>query len=219
MCRVWQVAGRPRDLRIGKTEPVPIETVPRRWTIVTWLVAGVGDAETIVREIEPHEADAIALQSVAERTVDEIAAALGLAHAWDLSHYRRSRLLPGSAVGLAVLTPHRLGATERTVSNEHRSTWSTKRRIAQRANVERADHSAYRIVHVVGPSSTNWPDDAMPTITVRPEQVGIDPERAVEPPTGATLVEHTTLRPVAGAAPMLAATWEMPWVVGDFPVG
>ena len=193
----------------------------RRWTIATWLVgSAAGETEAVVRALESVGADAIALQSLGERDLEQIAAALGFTHAWELSHYPRSRLFPGSGVGLAVITPHRVTGSHASVSNEHRSTWSPKRRIEHVAVVERPDHSAYAIAHSVGPTvEVASPSGPVPTVIIRPEQVGVDPGRAVELPEHATPVGDEVVRPVAGAAELQVVTFEMPWVQGDFPVG
>lgn len=197
-----------------------METVPRRWTIATWLVPHAGDdTEAIVRALDASAADAIALQSVRERSLVEIGAALGMHHSWELSHHPRSRLLPGSAVGLAVLSPHHVTDSHSTVTNEHRSTWSTKRRIVQTALVERADHSASAIRHALGPvRSDHAPHGGMPMVRIRPEQVGVDASRAVELPPGSETIAAETSRPVADGAHLLSVTFELPWVQGDFPV-
>jgi hypothetical protein len=194
-------------------------TVNRRWTIATWLVAGAKPPpDGAVAALAHVDADAIALQSVGKRDVDEVAAALGMHCTWACSHYPRTRLFPGSAVGLAVLTPHRISFSDRHVVTGGRSAWSRSRRIAQNATVERSDHSAYTISHaaerVVGPAT---PSGAAPSIIIRPPQVGVDDKRAIELPTGASMVTSVASTPIERAAAMLVVTFEMPWVQGDFP--
>ena len=165
---------------------MPIETVLRRWTVATWLLAGVDDFESVAHALEPLAADAIALQSLHERDADTIAAALGMQMAWEVSHYPRSRILVGTSVGLAVLTPHRVSASHATVTSSTSTLWSTKRRIAQCCTVERHDHTAYMIVHAVGPTHGVTTDGGgFPLVRMVPEQVGIDETRAIELPQDA----------------------------------
>ncbi|MDJ0770884.1 MAG: hypothetical protein QNJ12_18975 [Ilumatobacter sp.] len=195
---------------------MPIESVPRRWTIATWLVAGSrDDVEAIAAPLIDGELDVVMLQSIGKRNVDALAAAIGANHVWALSHHRRSRLLPGSGVGLAALTPHRIIGTVDAVVGEHRSRWSKHRRIAQEVTVERADHSAYAISHSVADGTVTGPAGP-PRIVVRPSLVDAGAERAVELPDGAVLVDVDATTPIAGAAPLLTVTFEMAWVQGDF---
>jgi hypothetical protein len=199
---------------------MPIETVLRRWTVATWLIAGHGDdVEPIGRAIEEVAADAVLLQSIRQPDAQQLAAGLGFHHVWAMSHSPRSRLIRGSAVGLAVLTPHRIGDTFDVVVSEQRSKWSNQRRIAQTATVKRPDHSSYAFGHAVAPVSvfTSQPGSA-PPVRVYPARIDGDPSQAVELPDGADIVSLNTVRPITGAAQLLSVTFEMPWVQGDFPV-
>ena len=196
---------------------MPAETVSPRWTIVTWLVAGI-DAGAIGRALQPLGADAIALQSLHEADAEQVADDLGVERAWERSFHPRSRLLAGSALGLAVLSPHSIGDSVSVVTNNHSSIWSRHRRIAQFAVVHRDDHSGYTIGHAVGsPDPESMGPPPAPLVWCRPQQVGIDADRAVEVPDDATVVDATTARPVDGSAPLLTVIFEMPWVQGDFP--
>lgn len=193
------------------------ETVSRRWTIATWLVAGV-DADAIARALLPLGADAVALQSLREADAERIATRLGVEHAWERSFHPRSRLLPGSAIGLAVLSPHSIDDSVSVVTNNHTSLWSKHRRIAQFAVVNRGDASGYTVGHAVGsPDPESMGPPPAPLVWFRPQQVGIDDDRAVEVPDDATIVDTTASTPVDGSAPLLTVTFEMPWVQGDFP--
>lgn len=196
------------------------ETVVRRWTVATWLVAGLADRlEVITQAVEAADVDALALQSLRRSDAEAIGAALGMNVAWELSHHPVTRLFPGSGVGLAVLTPHTITASHAVVTNEHRSTWSNKRRIAQFAVVERHDQTAYAIGHAVGPArGIATPTGSYPLVAMTPEQVGVDSSRAVTLPDGATLVQSQVTQPAAGHAHLQVTTFEMPWVRGDFPV-
>lgn len=184
---------------------------------MTWLVAGHRGSEALATALDGLGADAIAVQSICEDDAGDVAAALGLHRAWARSHYPRSRLL-GGAVGLAVLSPHRITSSTDVVVSEHSSTWSSKRRIAQIATIERADHSGYRVSHTVAPTRVVAPVGGAPVVTILPAQVGVDDARAVELPESATRIASQTSHPIAGVAPLLAVTFEMPWVHGDFAV-
>jgi len=196
---------------------MPAETVTRTWTIASWLVAAI-DTAAVGRALDGVHVDALALQSLREDEAARIADELGLACAWELSYYPRSRLFPGSAIGLAMLTPHTISDSASFITNDHTSTWSKHRRIAQLAVVERSDHSGYAIGHAVGsPDPESMGRPPAPFVWFRPEQVGIDPSRAVVVPDGASVVETSASTPLGGSAPMVSVTFEMPWVQGDFP--
>ena len=169
-----------------------MQTVDRRWTVATWLVAGAGGRhDAIVQALEPLRADIVCLQVIGEDDAQQLAAALGLQHAWELSHYPRSRLIPGSAVGLAVLAPHAISASQAVVCNGHSSTWSAQRRITQFAAVNRADHSGYLVAQTVGPSQLSAPPaGGMARIDVHPEQAGVNASLAIVLPGAATAVEQ-----------------------------
>ena len=198
---------------------MPIETVLRRWTLATWLVAGTdADVGAVDRALERVTADVVLLQSIRRIDAQQLAAGLGFHHVWALSHSPHSRLLRGSAVGLAVLTPHRIGDTLDVVVSEKRSKWSKQRRIAQTATVIRSDHSSYAFGHSVAPVSVfrSQPGDP-PPVRVHPARIDSDPNQAVELPDGANPVSVEAVRPIDGAAQLLSVTFEMPWVQGDFP--
>ena len=199
---------------------MPAQSIERSWTVVTWLVAlGRSDLDAVVDALRGIDADAIALQSLEESDVEHVADALGVRFAWELSYHPVSRLIPGSGIGLAVLSPHGVDTSHHVVINEHHSTWSKHRRIAQFAVVNRADHSGYAIGHAVGSVTAGaMPGVSAPLVMIRPEQVEHDARRAVEVPNGATVTNTDVIRPIENAAPMLTVTFEMPWVQGDFPV-
>ena len=203
-----------------ETAGMPTETVVRRWTVATWLVAGMSDQlEMVTQAIDAADVDAVALQSLRRDDAETIGTALGMRVAWELSHYPVTRLFPGSGVGLAVLTPHTITSSHAVVTNEHRSTWSSKRRIAQFAVVERHDQTVYAIGHAVGPTNgVRSPAGSFPLVAMTPEQVGVDSNRAITLPDGATLVGSQVTRPADDRAHLQVTTFEMPWVRGDFPV-
>jgi hypothetical protein len=196
---------------------MPAESVTRSWTIASWLLTAI-DTASVGRSLDGVDVDALALQSLREDDAARIADRLGLAYAWELSYYPRSRLFPGSAIGLAMLTPHKIAESVSFITNNHSSTWSKHRRIAQLAVVERSDHSGYAIGHAVGsPDPESMGRPPAPFVWFRPEQVDIDASRAVDVPDQASVVEASVSTPLEGSAPMLSVTFEMPWVQGDFP--
>ena len=173
----------------------------------------------MIQALRGVNADAIALQSLEESDVERIAAELGMNHAWELSYHPVNRLILGSGIGLAVLSPHTVASSTSIVVNAHHSTWSKHRRIAQFAVVNRPDHSGYAIGHAVGNVSAGaMPGLAAPLVMCRPEQVDRDPARAIEVPEAATVTNTETDQPIERAEPLLSVTFEMPWVQGDFPV-
>lgn len=184
------------------------------------MARATSDLGVVADVLATVEADAFALQSLREDDAERLAERLGVACAWELSYYPRSRLLPGSGVGLAVLSSHAIGDSVSVVTNNHSSTWSKDRRIAHFAAVDRADHSGYTIGHAVGspdPESMGRPPS--PLVWFRPEQVGVEATRAVDLPEPATGVNIESTAPLDGAAHLLTVTFDMPWVQGDFPVG
>ena len=197
---------------------MPLETVSRTWTIASWLVPhtnvrAVGDA------LAALDVDAIALQSITEDDVERLADRLAVRHAWELSHHPASRLLPGTGVGLAVLTRHAIEDSASVVTNNHSSAWSRHRRIAHFAVVERSDHSGYTIGHAVGaPDPESMGAPPAPLVWFRPEQIGSDDSRSVDVPDEATVVATQTSEPIPGAPKLFTVTFDMPWVQGDFPV-
>jgi hypothetical protein len=204
-----------------QTVGMAMTTVNRRWTVVTWMLARAEWAtDSVTAALAATGPDAVALQSVGEEQIAEIAAALGMQHAWARSHHPRSRLIPGSAVGLAVLSPHRISNPRDHVIGEMRSLWSSKRRIAQTAVIERADHSAYTIAHAAERlDDAAVPTGAAPIIRIRPPQVGVDHHRGLEVPVGATTLVVSTTTPIDGLAAMQMVRFEMPWVEGDVAAG
>lgn len=198
---------------------MPAETVLRTWTVATWLVAGAdGRLDAIVGALRSVGADAVALQSVRRADAEHIADALGQHVAWDLSYYPKTPVFAGSGVGLCMLSPHEIAATESgPLPDRPTSTWSRGRRIYQHSVVRRADHTEYHLLHAVGLAAFHA-DGAGNRVAITPEQVGVDAARAIEIPDAATLVNAQVERPIATVAPLQATTFEMPWVQGDFPV-
>ena len=73
------------------------------------------------------------------------------------------------------------------------------------------------IGHAVGsPDPESMGRPPAPLVWFRPEQVAIDPARAVDLPDRATTVSIETGTALTPGSPMLLVTFEMPWVQGDF---
>ncbi len=197
---------------------MPLETVLRTWTVVSWSVDDT-DPAAIGRVLAGIDADAFALQSIRKRDVEHVADRLAVRHVWEFSHHPVSRLLPGTGLGLAVLTPHSIADSASVVTNNHSSSWSRRRRIAHFAVVNRADHTGYTIGHAVGaPDPVGMSASQAPVVWFRPAEVDVDPVRAVDVPADATVVRTEVLAAITGRPALLTVTFEMPWVVGDFPV-
>jgi hypothetical protein len=196
-----------------------MQTVLRRWRLATWLVAGsdarIGGIESALGDAD---ADVVLLQSVRRSELRRLAAGLEMSHVWAFSHHPRSRLFPSSAVGLAVLTPHRITEESSVVVNAHRSKWSRERRVGQFATVERRDHSAYRFGHAAGVAELQHERDGPPFVQVHPIRIEGDPALAVELPQGAVLVALDTKRPFIHSAQLLTIEFDVPWVAGDLAI-
>lgn len=187
---------------------------------MSWRVAAAqADPPEMSDPLEHLDADVIALQSVRSRVTRRTAEALDYHHAWVPSHHPRSRLLPGSAVGLAILTPHRITLASETVIGHEHSLWSPRRRIAQTVTVMRADRSAYAISH----RSSDEPGPAFgqavgsaPLVVVQPG----GPDRFHEPtitvPDGAVVTDSTVTSPLADTAPLVCTRFDMTWAAGGF---
>lgn len=197
-------------------------SVTRDWTIASWRVGLTGGNHHAVADVlDELGADAIALQALHQRHAREIANHLDHHHHWSKSHYPSLPLIPGSAVGLAVLTPHRIAAVDESITSEQRTSWSSDRRIAQTVTVMRSDHSAYGISHR---SSTDPvpgfepPETAAPHIAINPTLATSGGHPTIALPGGATGVTTDVSSPFAGAPPLVVTRFAMVWVQGDFAV-
>jgi hypothetical protein len=206
-----------------QTGDVVGQSVSCRWTVASWLLAREGrDVDAVVRALTTVEADAVAVQSVRAREATAIATHLDLHHVWAKSHHPRSPLIPRSALGLAIMSPHRITGALQSVVGEHTSIWSTKRRIVQIATVQRtSDHTAYSFGHSLAPvdvfdgAGSAAPGSA-PLVVIRPARIGVDDARAIEVPDTAAVSSVEVRRPIPTAEPLLVTAFEMPWVEGGF---
>lgn len=120
------------------------------WTVTTWNLHGSEQpdiarvAEALVRE----QPDVVLLQETRKAQVVELATATSMRFSWARKHLPYGRLAPRLAEGLAILTPHSLGAAGHTEisAGERNSSW--RRRIAQWALVVRSDGTSLRVYNV-----------------------------------------------------------------------
>ena len=226
MRRVWQVdcddratvAHRRRT--IGQTVRVSGHPSPRRWTIASWHLGDrAHEHDDVVAALDGIEPDAIALQGLTARSVRSISTALDLPHVWARSHYPTSRLIPGSSIGLAVLTPHRITSAAAVVVSGESSLWSSARRIMQTATILRPDHSSYAINHRFDDHGGSTPvatPESAPVIDINPARPMSQDSPRIDVPAGATTVSHQLLAPLDGAPPIGVTQFDMVWVQGGF---
>jgi endonuclease/exonuclease/phosphatase family metal-dependent hydrolase len=127
-----------------------VTTVEGEWAVMTWNIQGVKatDIGCIAAVIERERTDVVALQEIREPQVDELSERLGMIATWAFKHHPFTPLFSNRAEGAAIMTPHAISDTGHQRVSDERSTRSFKRRIAQWATVQRADHSAYRVFNV-----------------------------------------------------------------------
>jgi endonuclease/exonuclease/phosphatase family metal-dependent hydrolase len=122
------------------------------WTVVTWNAHGSAGLPVgpVAEAIGGLGADVLALQEVRPGQAAQLASTLGMQHTWALGHYVPAWpwRVRAQAEGLAILTPHALRREGSEVISGRRWAWTWRRRIQLEALVERAGHSAYRIVDV-----------------------------------------------------------------------
>lgn len=196
-------------------------SVNRTWAVVSWRLGTAGhDTDAAVDALDPLDVDVVALQWVRAREVRAIANHLDLPYVWARSHHPVSRLVPGSAIGVAVMTPHRIvSSTARPIGDET-SLWSSRRRVMQAVGVTRKDHTGFTIVHGSGPlpSDADRAASGAPAILVDGATgPGMRPQVGV--PDGATLLSSDHRRPIDGAAQLVVTRFEMTWVEGGFATG
>ncbi len=119
------------------------------WTVLTWNVQGAKstDLDRIASFVRDHAPDVVLLQEVRRPQYEQLAGALGMTANWTFKHFAFSPFFTRFAEGTAMLTPHRLSATGDMVISSVRTRRSWRRRTVQWGLVERADHTAYRVVN------------------------------------------------------------------------
>jgi endonuclease/exonuclease/phosphatase family metal-dependent hydrolase len=120
--------------------------VPARWTVTTWNVHGSArpDLARVAEQLEAETPDVVLLQEIRKPQTAELARLLSMRFTWARKHFPHTRLAPRAAEGLAIMTPHSLGAAGHTEISDGVRPSSWKRRIAQWALVARPDGSTVR---------------------------------------------------------------------------
>lgn len=124
--------------------------VPARWTVTTWNVHGSAhpDIVQVAERLSAEAPDVVLLQEVRKPQAAELARRMAMRFTWARKHSPYTQLVPRLAEGLAILTPHSLGAAGHTeISHGERSS-SWKRRIAQWTLVARPDGSTVRVYNL-----------------------------------------------------------------------
>lgn len=134
----------------GQTAGVSARSRPLRWTIASWNLHGSArpPLEAVGPAIGRLGADVVALQEVRRSQAERLAESLGMQVVWGRKHFPHTRLVPWTAEGLAVLTPHRVELVAVEVVSRTRRSWTWRRRVMIEALVERADASGYRILNL-----------------------------------------------------------------------
>jgi len=117
---------------------------------MTWNLHGATkpSIDAVVATIGTEAPDIVVVQEVLRKQAAAIAAKSSMRYTWALKHRPYTLLLWWRSEGMAILTPHALGAFGHREISDGRSTWSWRRRIAMWAHVERTDRSAVRIYNV-----------------------------------------------------------------------
>jgi endonuclease/exonuclease/phosphatase family metal-dependent hydrolase len=120
------------------------------WSVMTWNVHGSErpDVDALAQAISAEAPDVVALQEIRERQAEQLATALSMRYSWALKHSPYTRLMPWRSEGMAIMTPHALGAPGHTEISEDQPMRSWRRRIAQWALVGRSDRSLAMVVNV-----------------------------------------------------------------------
>lgn len=117
---------------------------------MTWNVHGSEgpDVDAVAAAIRVEAPDVVVLQEIRERQAEALATALGMRFSWALKHSPYTRLMPWRSEGMAIMTPHALGAPGHTEISDGQPMRSWRRRIAQWALVGRPDRSLAMIVNL-----------------------------------------------------------------------
>lgn len=83
----------------------------------------------------------MALQEIREHQADALARSLSMRYSWALKHAPYTRVWRSRSEGMAIMTPHALGAPGHTEISDRQPMRSWKRRIAQWALIGRSDRS------------------------------------------------------------------------------
>ena len=120
------------------------------WCVTTWNVHGSEepDVASLATAIGVEAPDVVVLQEIRDHQADDLARSLSMRYSWALKHSPYTRLLRSRSEGMAIMTPHALGAPGHTEISEHQPIRSWKRRIAQWALIGRPDHSMVMIYNL-----------------------------------------------------------------------
>ena len=127
-----------------------VETVGREWAVLTWNIQGSKstDLARVADVIAAESPDVVALQEVRRPQAADLADRLSMSSVWNEKHHPWRPLFPSKAEGAALLSPHTLSDTNHAAVSDVSSRRNYRRRILQRALVERADGSAYRVFNL-----------------------------------------------------------------------
>ena len=106
------------------------------------------DVASLAAAIGVEAPDIVVLQEIREHQADELARALSMRYSWALRHSPYTRLRRSRSEGMAIMTPHALGAPGHTEISENQPIRSWRRRIAQWALVGRPDRSMVMIYNL-----------------------------------------------------------------------
>jgi len=117
---------------------------------MTWNVHGSErpDVGAVAAAIRLEAPDVVVFQEIRARQAEQLATALSMRFSWALKHSPYTRLMPWRSEGMAIMTPHALGAPGHTEISQDQPMRSWRRRIAQWALVGRPDRSLAMIVNL-----------------------------------------------------------------------
>jgi endonuclease/exonuclease/phosphatase family metal-dependent hydrolase len=117
---------------------------------MTWNLHGSErpDLEAAAAAIRAESPDVVVVQEVRKGQAEQLGAALSMRFSWALKHAPYTQLVPWWSEGMAIMTPHALGAPGHTEVSEDQPMRSWRRRIAQWALVGRSDRSLAMIYNL-----------------------------------------------------------------------
>ncbi|HSL75202.1 MAG TPA: endonuclease/exonuclease/phosphatase family protein [Ilumatobacteraceae bacterium] len=120
------------------------------WTVMTWNVHGSHepDPHALATAIQAEAPDVVVVQEIRRRQADAVASALSMRYSWALKHAPYTRLLPSRYEGMAIMTPHAIGAAAHSEISDDVGMRSWRRRIAQWALIGRPDRSLMTVVNL-----------------------------------------------------------------------
>jgi endonuclease/exonuclease/phosphatase family metal-dependent hydrolase len=115
----------------------------RAWTAVTWNVHGSSrpSVRDLARHIAEQRPDVVALQEVRWHQAALLSWHLRMRRRWALKHFPYSPLVPWTAEGMAILTPHRLRRPGVRIISRGATVLTYRRRLAQWATIVRGHPS------------------------------------------------------------------------------